>query len=254
MYKNNSAKTESSKEPEQYQMIPSDKTEKKGIGVFVKKWWPIILLLILFCWAGKARFVMPNPDEYSIVVALIKAAGLLAIIFYVIYTKDLTSSSIQTAQANVVLAQSTFSNVEAVIEPRDIGLEDIDDDCRELSRCINVDDGKLSEDEFKAIINQGRTRVLCLKVHCMGVRSVKVTKVAYEVKSFGCKKKHAQVLELKDVCIVDPSVPNYINLVLSPKGLVYLKIISVDFIDAHITRTRKLNKDYEDRLPETSGD
>jgi|GEM_PF-6817553 len=253
MGRNNTLKTESTKEPETFQVHLGGNAKKGNVIDFFKRWWLIILLLILFCWAIKARFIIPNAVEYDLVMAMINVMAILAIIFYVIYTRDLANSSIQIARANMILAQSTFSTVEAVIEPKDIDIAAIDKDCLELSRIINVEDGELSAGEFEAALKKEKARTLCLKIHCMGVRSVYVTKVSFEVRYFGCKEGHEQVLELKDVCKVDPNAPDYINLVLSPKGFVCLQVVSVDFSDGFIARTRKLNKYFEDKLPETSG-
>ena len=197
---------------------------------WLSKWWPCLLLFAIVIWGIVDYFFVPESDQTEFIKFLLNASGVLAVVMYVIYTRGLSESSQQIAQANVRLVESTQSRIleQWVVEkPETVNLID----GGTASWAIHVDDKEIGEERYREYQGKHRPRVLIFRPMNVGTRPVILKSVKFKIADSRSGRERdvsyspeCPVVLQKDSCID-------IQVCYSIEGQINARVAEIDYND-----------------------
>ena len=231
--------------------------------LWLRKWWVLVtvILLLLSYLCIYVRFGSQHL-ALSLIQFLINSFVSIAIILYVVYTRELTISSQVTAEASRKTAEANIRLVESMqsmlLEQWACELRDnavLNPAGQEVSRSVHVEDKRLSEERYSAYLRRNKKRTLIFKPLNCGSRPV----ILYSVKFQVSDTRSSRSREIS----YDPSTPLVINkdqekevlVVYNLEGEMEIRVLEISYQDGDRKLTRWIANGYKeiDRYQEPEG-
>jgi len=214
------------------------------------KWWPCIIIIGLVIWGSIDHFFLPKTDNVQIIIFLINSIGVLAIVIYVMYTKELAESSNKTAEANIKIVESMQSRILEQWECRkckDINLIRGGED---VSRVIHVTDKQIVESEYESYKESEKPRVLIFKPMNMGPRAVLLRRVKFVISDSRSKLERDISYNPEPPRVVQKEQNIEIQVCYDIEGMMSARVAEIEYNDGSIEQTLWTANPFSERRHE----
>ncbi|MQY71083.1 hypothetical protein GH141_04035 [bacterium] len=195
--------------------------------------------------SGLVKFIWPNNTLYAIGSALLQAVAILAVVVYVIYTRDLAVATKDMAEAYKEMIEIERGDVQVELFADRVNPKDATEDVKTLSREIHTIDKELSIDEYKRYSSSSEIDGIVCRVLNRCPRKIDVKSIMLKIRHTGEKQFRDLLYEPPAARQEIPAMENQIFVVLfAPEGHVRIKAEYVKFQDAGKLRERLLTVDF----------
>ena len=233
------------------------------VNQWVKKWWVLVLIssLLLRYFYIYFRFGPQHP-ALSLIQFLINSLVSIAIILYVVYTRELTKSSQATAEASLKTAEANIRLVESM---QSMLLEQWACELREnpilirdgevVSRIIHVEDKHIPEESYTGYLRRPKKRTLIFKPFNCGSRPVILSSVKFQISETRSKKPRELTYDPPTPMVINKDQEKEILVAYNIEGEVEVRVAEINYQDGDRKQTKWIANAYKeiDRYQEPEG-
>lgn len=227
--------------------IEDDQTQQQSRHEWLKKWWPIIIVALFLLWGIVAFYIPADMRQFQLITFLVQGLVALAVIIYVIYTRDLAIYSQQTAMANERLVESMRSLVVEqweVKEMEDVQLIPGGDD---LSRDIYVDDKDFSQAKYDSYVERRKIRVLIFKPMNCGTRTVFLKSIWFAVACSKVLSYRQLPYDAQPPAALHKDEFIEIPVIYDIEGAIEARVVGITYQDGDLEQTKWIANPFEER-------
>lgn len=201
------------------------------------KWWPCLFIIGLLSYGIIDHFFLPKTDNINLITFLINGLGVLAIVIYVIYTKDLAESSNKTAEANIQLVASMQSRILEDWECRKCTQVNLIRGGGDISEALHTADKQINNDEYNRFKSCGKPRILIFKPLNMGPRPVVLKKAKFIVSDTRCKIERDLSWNPSSPVVIPKDGRIELQICYDMEGMLSARIAEIEYQDGEVNQT-----------------
>jgi hypothetical protein len=209
-----------------------------------KKWWPAVIIVILFIIAAISKYFIPNIKIYSMTVDSIKAIGVLTLVVYAIYTRSLALDTGKMAEASLGLYESERGAVHVYLTESNVSYNSLTKKAQEATETIHIQEKKIQKDEFDALVKKGNIPAVCCKIKNSSGRQIHVSKITYFARHTGTEKGLDIILDINEIgtVTINPLKSKTIPLIVAPEGEVEVTVSAIEYLDGTVVQRANIIK------------
>ncbi len=212
-------------------------TDIKPRRNWLSKWWPCLFIIGLLSYGIIDYFFFPKIDNINLITFLINGLGVLAIVIYVMYTKDLAESSNKTAEANIKIVESMQSRILEQWECRKCDNIHLIRGGEEVSRAIHISDKQISERDYEGYKKTDKLRVLIFKPMNMGPRPVLLKRIKFGISDSRAKVERNISYDPEPPIVIQKEVSIELQVCYDIEGMIAARIVEIEYKDGDIVQT-----------------
>lgn len=214
------------------------------------KWWPCFVIIGLLVWSIIDQIFLEQLDTTPIVGPLINGIGVLAIVIYVIYTKDLAESSQKTAEANVRIVESMQSRILEEWECRKCSNVILIRGGEDVSRVLHISDKEINEQEYTRFTRREKLNVLVFKPMNMGPRPVLLKRVKFIISDTRCKRERDLSWDPGKPVVIQKDKNIEIIVCYDMEGMISARVAEIEYQDGVVNQTLWIANPFTERRHE----
>lgn len=214
------------------------------------RWWPCFLVVALLLWSIIDQAFLLNINTTAMVSSLINGIGVLAIIIYVIYTKDLAEASIKTAEANVQLVASMQSRILEDWECRKCSPVNLIRGGDHISEVLHISDKQINTDAYERFKGCDTPYILIFKPLNMGPRPVVLKKVKFVVSDTRCKVERDLSWNPSSPVVLSKDERIELHICYDMEGMLSARIAEIEYQDGEINQVSWIANPFSERRRE----
>lgn len=233
------------------------------IEKFIKKWWGCaVIFLLIGVYLFFYFFRSPQSQALTIISFLINSFVSLAVVIYVIYTRDLAKSSQATAEASIKTAEANIRLVESMqsmlLEQWACELKENQELIRDgemISRSIHVEDKHISADHYSAHLRKPKKRTLIFKPLNCGSRPVILYSVKFEISETRSRRPREITYDPPTPIVINKDQEKEILVAYNIEGEIEIRVVEINYQDGDKKQNRWIANAYKeiDRYQEPEG-
>lgn len=217
---------------------------------WLSKWWPCLFIIGLLSYGIIDYFFLPEIDNIHIVTFLINSIGVLAIVIYVMYTKELAESSNKIAEANIKIVESMQSRILEQWECRKCKNINLIRGGEDVSYVIHVSDKQISESEYENYKKSEAPRVLIFKPMNMGPRPVLLRRVKFTISDSRCKIERDISYDPEPPIVIQKEQSIEMQVCYDIEGMISARVVEIEYNDGNIEQTLWIANPFSERRHE----
>ncbi len=184
---------------------------------------------------------------------LINATVSLAVILYVVYTRELTSSSQKTAEAAVITAEANIRLVESM---QSMLLEQWACELRDdvillrggdaISKLIHVEDKRIAEARYAAYLRNTTRRTLIFKPLNCGSRPVVLYNVKFQMNDTRSTKQREIAFDFQPPMVIKKDQTVEIPIAYNIEGELEIRVAEITYLDGEKKQSRWIANPYRE--------
>jgi hypothetical protein len=201
---------------------------------WASRWWPLLafaVIGILGCFYGFGAH--KNDDVFKFLRFLVDLVVGLAVVVYVIYTRDLARTSQLTADANLEIVKSMRSLLveEWVAQERPRAEVNLCRGGTELSRVVHIDDQDMPADRYERRTGRERVRLLIFKPMNSGTRVILLRSARIQVSLTPAGRPRELVITPEHPLAIRQDESVEIQVLYDFEGQMDARVVEIDYLD-----------------------
>lgn len=221
---------------------------------WLRKWWVLILvgLLLLSYLFIYFRF----GSQYwalSLTQFLINSFVSIAVILYVVYTRELTISSQTTAEASRKTAEANIRLVESMqsmlLEQWACELRDntaLAPAGQEVSHSIHVEDKRLPEEKYNEYLGRPKKRTLIFRPFNCGSRPVILYSVKFQISDTRSSRPREIAYDPPTPMVINKDQEKEILVAYNIEGEMEIRVLEISYQDGDKKQNRWIANAYKE--------
>lgn len=218
----------------------AEREEKRKPHWLFSAWPYLVFGIIGFLGASFTFGATKNETALGFLKLLVDLVVGLAIVIYVIYTRDLAKSSQVTADANLEIVRSMRSQIveEWVAQERAASEVRLCRDGDELSRDIHLTDLGMPRDRFERKLTRDRHRVLIFKAMNTGTRVILLRSVKFQILLSPGGRGRELVFAPEHPIAIRKDEYAEVQVVHDFEGQIEARVVEIDYLDGDQPQTQ----------------
>lgn len=214
------------------------------------KLWPCLFIIGLLSYGIVDYFFLPETDNINLITFLINGLGVLAIVLYVMYTKELAESSNKTAEASIKMVEAMQSRVLEQWECRKCDNVRLIRGGEEVSRVIHISDKQISERDYEGYKKTDKPRVLIFKPMNMGPRPVLLKRVKFGISDSRAKIERDISYDPEPPIVIQKEKSIELQVCYDMEGIIAARVVEIEYKDGDIVQTLWTANPFNERRHE----
>lgn len=230
---------------------------------FIRKWWILVLVGLLVLIHLGLYFIFGSEYQWlKLTKFLVDSLVSIAIILYVIYTRELAITSQATAEASRKTAEANLRLVESMqsmlYEQWDCVLKDnptLDPpDGEDISRIIHVEDKHLTQN-YNTYLSRPKKRTLIFKPLNCGSRPIILYSVKFQISDTRSSRPRELVYVPRTPMVIKKDEDKEILVAYNMEGEMEIRVLEVNYQDGDMKQNKWIANAYKeiDRYQELEG-
>lgn len=236
---------------------------KNEIIPWLKKWWLVVLVCVpLICYIYVYFSLGSEHKTLTFLQFLINFFVSIAIILYVIYTRDLAISSQSSAEASRKTAEANLKLVESmqsmlleqwVCELRDTPT--LIPTGKDVSSKVHIEDKHVQKEKYEEYLNKPKRRILIFKPRNCGSRLVLLYSVKFQISDTRSSKARDISYDPPKPVLISKDEEQEIPVAYNVEGEMEIRVSEISYQDGDIKQNRWIANGYKeiDRYQEPEG-
>ncbi len=230
---------------------------------WLRKWWILCLATLFLLAYLYVYFIVGKTNEsLSILQFLINASASLAVILYVVYTRELTLSSQKTTEAAIKTAEANTRLVESMqsmlLEQWACELKpgiNLQPDGEAVSKSIHVDDKHISQAKYCAYLAKDVKRTLLFKPLNCGSRPIILYGAKFQMNDTRSSRPREIAYDPQTPIVINKDQEKEIPIAYNLEGELEIRIVEISYQDGDKKQNRWIANAYRetDRYQEPEG-
>lgn len=222
---------------------------------WLRKWWILCLAIFFLIAYLFVYFVYGKQHDalLQLLQFLINAAASLAVILYVVYTRELTVSSQKTTEAAIKTAEANTRLVESM---QSMLLEQwacelranvvLSRDGTSVSKSIHVEDKHIPEPKYDAYLRNAKKRTLIFKPLNCGSRPVILYNVKFQMSDTRSSRPREIAYDPQTPIVINKDKELEIPIAYNLEGELEIRIVEISYQDGDKKQNRWIANSYRE--------
>lgn len=235
-----------------------------GLGLWVKnrwrciyaerKWWGCIAIVgLVLCYLIAYKIYGPNFPLLEIISFLINSVVALAVVIYVVFTRELARSSQETAEASRKTAEANIRLVESMqsmlLEQWNCELRENPELIRngeEISKEIHVQDKHMPDDTYSRYMRRPRKRILIFKPLNCGPRPIIIESVKFQISDTRSQRTRELSYDPPIAILINRDREKEIFIAYNIEGEMEAKVTEITYRDGQLLQKKWIANFYKE--------